>query len=977
MQSIRYPQPYMVLPSQLHPSHHSHHPPPAQDSRTQLFVNNLPFRVRWQDLKDLFRKAGTVLRADVSLTPDNRSKGFGTVLFANRNDACKAVEIYNGFSWQTRILDVKLDQQDPTGALGMAAAAAATACPVPPPQQHQQYHHHHQQQHHHHQQQQQHQHQQQQHHQQQQQQQHQHQHQHHQNHHQQYQQIAAVFHQNNNTAIQPQNSVLLLPSSDGHPSSAHLHNRNGLSGTSITTSAVDSHSPAHPSSIIPTSSPNPSPAGQLPNSEPLNISTNKPVHSYQKHQHSQSLIPLSDPSLNLSKSVFNPTLRSSTHRPSRSVQLSHPHPPSQSAPSPSTSASQSPSSRPLDVHQPAFRPAGSSLNQALAHLQISSPQTIAALPSVTISSAPPESSSSASSAPVDTSSPGSSPAGSVAQHYSGGTHSKSSSLIDINSSHDGSNTHHSSLPPFQQYGPPNSYPPYNLSGPAFNHASYSIMHGQHPPSRLLFVGNLPFNLQWQDLKDLFRQAGNILRADVAATAEGRSRGFGTVLFATADDALKALEMYDGYEIKGRALKVRFDQANPLPSFGGTAVGPWSEPPVINPPNFYPIHCGQHQPNHSRIQESIQQVGEREDFSTYGSTTSAEEKRDEPQGELWAPEPVRPIVRISVPTIVPPALSPIASRRSSYFKPPNGSSEYSQTSSESGQGTSSRPGTGPEPIGHPANQPRPQTIPMPPPYAPGLVSPALPKTIQMTPSMPAFSFQPFMPATPPLLPNFFSPGIGPPPTPLYGRDGRTPPPAHVKPAHSPLGYNPMFASEQDKDDVSAIDHDRHPRAVKEEEECVDEHSSSESKTMNSNVDWGYQSASVANNRRTSLFVGRAGATQGAPTAARLVPRGGFAGRRLLGVGEDDEDGLGSECASRRASFDVSSLLNCQQASPPAKITKQRPSDILISTSDNDISKPIDHALVSLPPPPPPSDQNIKERADLVGLGFVDSIWTDKQ
>ncbi|KAF8178273.1 hypothetical protein BJ912DRAFT_668300 [Pholiota molesta] len=42
---------------------------PLRDTRTQLFVGNLPYRVRWQDLKDLFRKAGTVLRADVSLGP--------------------------------------------------------------------------------------------------------------------------------------------------------------------------------------------------------------------------------------------------------------------------------------------------------------------------------------------------------------------------------------------------------------------------------------------------------------------------------------------------------------------------------------------------------------------------------------------------------------------------------------------------------------------------------------------------------------------------------------------------------------------------------------------------------------------------------------------------------------------------------------------------------------------------------------------
>ena len=28
---------------------------PPRDTRTQLFVGNLPYRVRWQDLKDLFR----------------------------------------------------------------------------------------------------------------------------------------------------------------------------------------------------------------------------------------------------------------------------------------------------------------------------------------------------------------------------------------------------------------------------------------------------------------------------------------------------------------------------------------------------------------------------------------------------------------------------------------------------------------------------------------------------------------------------------------------------------------------------------------------------------------------------------------------------------------------------------------------------------------------------------------------------------
>lgn len=101
---------------------------PVKDTRTQLFVGNvskfrpcwsclakiatlqLPYRVRWQDLKDLFRKAGTVLRADVSLGPDNRSRGYGTVLLATAEDAGRAVDMFNGYSWQTRVLEVRPDR---------------------------------------------------------------------------------------------------------------------------------------------------------------------------------------------------------------------------------------------------------------------------------------------------------------------------------------------------------------------------------------------------------------------------------------------------------------------------------------------------------------------------------------------------------------------------------------------------------------------------------------------------------------------------------------------------------------------------------------------------------------------------------------------------------------------------------------------------------------------------------------------------
>lgn len=46
--------------------------------------------------------------------------------------------------------------------------------------------------------------------------------------------------------------------------------------------------------------------------------------------------------------------------------------------------------------------------------------------------------------------------------------------------------------------------------------------------RQLYVGNLPFNVQWQELKDMFRHVGNVVRAEVQVDNVGRSRGFGQV-----------------------------------------------------------------------------------------------------------------------------------------------------------------------------------------------------------------------------------------------------------------------------------------------------------------------------------------------------------------------------------------------------------------------------------------------------------------
>lgn len=76
------------------------------------------------------------------------------------------------------------------------------------------------------------------------------------------------------------------------------------------------------------------------------------------------------------------------------------------------------------------------------------------------------------------------------------------------------------------------------------------------PGTEVFVGNLPFSINWQALKDLMRECGEVLRANIREDDYGHSRGFGTVVFKTPEQASMALEKFQGYEIEGRQLTLR-------------------------------------------------------------------------------------------------------------------------------------------------------------------------------------------------------------------------------------------------------------------------------------------------------------------------------------------------------------------------------------------------------------------------------------
>lgn len=78
----------------------------------------------------------------------------------------------------------------------------------------------------------------------------------------------------------------------------------------------------------------------------------------------------------------------------------------------------------------------------------------------------------------------------------------------------------------------------------------------------IYVGNLPYSVDGEKLKELFNEFGDIEEATVISDKfSGRSKGFGFVTFTNDDDAKKAIEAMNDKEIEGRKLRV--NEAKPM------------------------------------------------------------------------------------------------------------------------------------------------------------------------------------------------------------------------------------------------------------------------------------------------------------------------------------------------------------------------------------------------------------------------------
>lgn len=81
-------------------------------------------------------------------------------------------------------------------------------------------------------------------------------------------------------------------------------------------------------------------------------------------------------------------------------------------------------------------------------------------------------------------------------------------------------------------------------------------------AKKLYIGNLSYSTTNESLQAAFEQAGPVSSANVIMDKmTGRSRGFGFVEMAEDADAEKAIAMWNGKELDGRALVV--NEARPM------------------------------------------------------------------------------------------------------------------------------------------------------------------------------------------------------------------------------------------------------------------------------------------------------------------------------------------------------------------------------------------------------------------------------
>ncbi|KAI9763192.1 MAG: hypothetical protein M1840_000858 [Geoglossum simile] len=120
-----------------------------------------------------------------------------------------------------------------------------------------------------------------------------------------------------------------------------------------------------------------------------------------------------------------------------------------------------------------------------------------------------------------------------------------------------------------------------------NGTPINLTHGAvQTEARGIFIGGLPYEAEWQELKDRLKAAGNVIRCEVPKRSnDGRGKGYATALFSSHEEAKAAVQMFHDTEFKGRTIRVKLDAQKTTMRPQGTRT---SEDPPANESVRQPI-----------------------------------------------------------------------------------------------------------------------------------------------------------------------------------------------------------------------------------------------------------------------------------------------------------------------------------------------------------------------------------------------------
>lgn len=77
-----------------------------------IFIQGLDYKIRSEEVRALFSKAGKIVKCTLQTDSRGNSKGVARIEYASMAEAQLAVQTFSGWKWHNRVLKIRLDKEE-------------------------------------------------------------------------------------------------------------------------------------------------------------------------------------------------------------------------------------------------------------------------------------------------------------------------------------------------------------------------------------------------------------------------------------------------------------------------------------------------------------------------------------------------------------------------------------------------------------------------------------------------------------------------------------------------------------------------------------------------------------------------------------------------------------------------------------------------------------------------------------------------